>query len=303
MDIDQPRVSIIIPSYNSFKTLSFVISNLLEQTSTCQVNEIIIVDSSDDGKTKQLLNITDSEKVKVVHAGKKIIPAIQRNIGAKISTGQVLIFIDADIYLERNYLKKILQAYKLGYLAGGGSYLIPEFQRKNKLVVAQYYLNLNEFIDVGKARIKKLLPCGNLFCDRNLFFKIGGFPEIRASEDCIFTLQLSKHNELLFIPDAKVYHIFKENKKQYLQTQLVLGKYIYVYRKLYFNSFYLKGILPVILSPIIVLAKFLRIYMRTISAGNHHISMFNKSLLFITLGLTYWGKGFVEGIFSYKKLI
>ncbi len=302
MKEEQTHVSIVIPSYNSFNTLGFVISSLLEQSSFNHIKEIIIVDSSEDGKTKQLLDSFESKKIKVVHSGQRIMPAIQRNIGAKSSTGHILIFIDSDIFIEKDYIKKILNAYISGYYAGSGSYNIPEFQKNSKVALAQYYLNLSEFINAGNKKIKKLLPSGNLFCDRALFFKVGGFPEIRASEDSLFTLKISESKKIIFLPDARVYHIFNENWDSFLSSQFLMGKHIFFYRKLYYNSFYLKGILPFFFLPIIIIWKFIRIYMRILKARGQHINQFNKSVIYIIHGLNHWGKGFNDGVLKFKHI-
>jgi len=159
----------------------------LKQTVINRINEIIIVDSSDDGVTKDILNRLENDKIIIIYSGKRIIPAIQRNLGAKKATGEVLLFIDSDAYSAFDWTEKILEAYESGHAAGGGSYRLPEFQSKNNIAKVQYYLQLNEFIDRVEKRFKKILPSCNFFCDKKLFLELGGFPEIRATEDCLFS--------------------------------------------------------------------------------------------------------------------
>lgn len=297
-----PSVSVIIPSYNSFKTIGFVISHLYDQTEYDRIREIIIVDSSDDNNTKKILSVIESTRTKVIHSGTRIIPAIQRNMGAREATGEVLIFLDSDTFPDENYIKNILQAYENGYMAGGGSINIPDFQLKHRLVKAQFYLYFNEFMRNGEKRTKKLMPSTNLFCDRELFFRVGGFPEIRASEDCLFTLKINEIVRLRFLPDAKVYHIFRESKKDYRNTQFLAGKYIYIYRKLYYDSFYLRGLFAFFFLPFIMTFKFLRIYLRIWKSGSRHFKEFNKSIPFVATGMNAWGKGFYYGIVDFKEI-
>ena len=91
--------SIIIPSYNSGRTISFTVEHILKQDGIDHVKDIIIVDSSDDTGTKEYLSGLRNGKIKVIQSGIKIIPAIQRNIGVIHAQGDLLIFIDADAFI------------------------------------------------------------------------------------------------------------------------------------------------------------------------------------------------------------
>jgi len=285
--------SVIIPSYNSAKTIEISIKYILKQTVINRINEIIIVDSSDDGVTKDTLNKFGSEKIFILHSGTRVMPAIQRNLGAKRATGEVLLFIDSDAYPAFDWAEKILEVYESGHSAGGGSYRIPEFQSKNNLAKAQYYLEFNEFIDRGGKRFKKIIPSCNFFCDRKLFLELGGFPEIRASEDCLFSLKINKSEKMIFLPDAIVYHIFREQKDHFSNNQKLLGNYVYKYRKLYYKSFYYNRILVKVLLPAFLFVKFMRINSRIILSGWSHFSNYIMSFPLFLKGLIYWGQGFL----------
>ena len=285
--------SVIIPSYNSVETIEISLRYLLKQTEINGINEIIIVDSSDDGLTKDILSKFKNEKIIIIHSGKRIIPAIQRNLGAKKATGDVLLFIDSDAYPAFDWAEKILEAYESGHLAGGGSYRLPEFQRKNNLAKAQYYLQLNEFIDRGKKRFKKILPSCNFFCDRKLFLKLGGFPEIRATEDCLFSLKINKLSKMVFLPDAIVHHIWRDEKRVFFEYQRLIGSYIYKYRKLHYKSFYYNRMTATFLLPAFLFIKFARINARIILSGWPHFRNYIRSFPLFLKGLIYWGRGFL----------
>lgn len=296
------RISVIIPSYNSYKTIKFSLEELFNQSAFRNIQEIIVVDSSDDILTKELLEeYRKKNKITLIHSGIRVMPGIQRNIGAKHASGDILLFLDSDAYPEKCWAEKILKSFEDGYLAGGGSYVIPDFQKNNKLAKAQYYIEFNEYIDHGKPRYKKILPSCNLYCDRKLFLEIGGFPEIRASEDSLFGLKISKRNPLIFLPDARIYHVFRDREEHFFNNQLLLGKYIFIYRKLYFKSFYYRGILPNILFMIFMLFKFIRIHTRIIFAGKNHLREFYSCFPLFMKGLRMWGNGFKLGIKEYNK--
>ncbi|NJK86647.1 MAG: hypothetical protein HC906_12450 [Bacteroidales bacterium] len=73
-----------------------------------------------------------------------------------------------------------------------------------------------------------------------MFFEVGGFPEIRASEDSLLGMAISEKTNMIFIPQAIVYHIFRENEHHFLANQEMLGKYIFIFRKKQHTGFILK---------------------------------------------------------------
>ena len=65
------KISIIIPSYNSFETIQYTIDHILKQPHGDDQTEIIVVDSSDDEKTKPYLLTLDQKGIQVVTSGVK----------------------------------------------------------------------------------------------------------------------------------------------------------------------------------------------------------------------------------------
>lgn len=294
-------ISIIIPSYNSFETIPATLDNIFKLNNVDTVKEVIVVDSSDDKKTKPFLNNYSNPKVKIITSGVRVMPAIQRNIGAREASGDILAFIDSDAYPDKNWVAFILETIKEQTVMGGGSYLLPEFQHDNKVAIAQYYLQFNEFLPAGDIRQKAFFPSCNIFCKKEFFDEMGGFPEVRASEDTLFCLNAGKKTELVFNPQAKVYHIFRTDRKAFLRNQKMLGKFVLVYRKDFYKSFIYKGIMPLLTIPVITLIKLARLRSRITQAGKWHRKMLRKSLGTFFVGLTYWSFGYVSGIKGVKK--
>jgi len=292
--------TIIIPSYNSFKTIAYTIKHLLDQDAFSYNDEIIIVDSSDDLCTKEFLKTINNDAIKVIISGIKVMPAIQRNIGVKNAKGDLLVFIDSDAYPEENWLGEIKKAYSLGWKAGGGGYLIPDFQRNNKIALAQYYFEFGEFIPYGNSRVKKIMPSCNMFCDRDLFVSLEGFPEIRASEDGMFCLKAGYETDLIYLPKANVFHIFREDMQDFLNNQFLIGKYIYIFRRNFYNNFYLRGFVFYLLAPIMFIYKFIRRFFMILKAGRLHIRLFINSFRYFIAGNFAWFRGFMNGRKSFK---
>ncbi len=289
------NISIIIPSYNSYKTIKKTIEYLNKQTQIKKILEIIIVDSSDDKKTKEIINRIKTDKIIVISSKNKTIPAIGRNLGAESARAEVLAFLDSDVYPAEDWLNNVILAIEKGYKVGGGSVALPNFQKIKLIPIAQYFLQFSEYMNMGVDRCKDFVPSCNMFCEKELFLEAGTFPEIRASEDVLFGLKVRKYSKLWFVPEIKVYHIFRENLKEYLKNQMLLGKYNVIYRRKYYGSLIYKGIIPALLLPLILCLKLYRIVLRVGKTGPGHVFYLIYCFPFLTLGLICWGIGFAEG--------
>ncbi len=294
-------VSFIVPSYNSCSTIGATLESIRQQSVWDRVKEVIVVDSSEDGETRPLLNAyAQDPKFRINFLDKKLSPANARNFGFQQSSGDLLCFIDSDTCLAEDWLKEILEACKRNCRAGGGSISLFKFQRKNVLALAQLYLQCNEFLNVGSQRQKLFVPSCNMFCHRTVFEKAGGFPNIRASEDTLFFLQI-KDAKVHFIPSAQSYHIFRQDWKSFVENQCLLGKYVSIYRRRHYSSLLYKGIVPVLLSPVFLAIKFFRMCRRVAKAGSGHVRDFLRAFPFFCLGFLIWSYGFIAGFLERKN--
>src|SRR3990167_7427329 len=110
------KVSVVIPTYNEEKDIISCIKSLFNQT--YKKFEIIVVD---DGSTDKTLDIiAQFKKVRVLkqnHLGS----GVARNLGAKYAKGQILVFVDADMTFDKDYLKNLIKPIlkdKIGNVIG-----------------------------------------------------------------------------------------------------------------------------------------------------------------------------------------
>lgn len=106
--LKNPKVSIIIPTYNEESDISECLKSLATQS--IKNFEIIIVD---DGSTDRTLEVIknfkneNKEKIKII-SGKHRGPGFSRNLGAKKAQGRILVFIDSDMTFQRDYIKNLI---------------------------------------------------------------------------------------------------------------------------------------------------------------------------------------------------
>ncbi len=287
------KVSFIIPSYNSLRTLPLTIESLLRQPGNDF--EIIVVDSSDDEMARKYIGLLPSERVKIIQQEKKTIPAEGRNIGAHAAKGELLCFIDSDVILSDDWLENIRTAYQEGCKTGGGAISIPESQKENVIALAQMYLQFNEYLNAPGRQERLFVPSCNMFCDKNLFWEAGGFPGVRASEDTLFFLRLQGQAKVYFIPEAKCYHMFREGWKEFLGNQFLLGQYVSIYRREFYQSWIYKGIIPLVLTPAFLIVKFFRIVSRVAKVAGEHAGPFVRASPVFLIGFFWWSAGFIKG--------
>ncbi|MDD5193378.1 MAG: glycosyltransferase family A protein [Candidatus Nanoarchaeia archaeon] len=98
-----PKISIVIPVYNEEKDIEDCINSLKKQS--YKKIEIIIVD---DGSTDNTLEVLKKFKKIIIINGEHKGPGFSRNLGAQKANGEILIFIDADMTFEIDYLKNLI---------------------------------------------------------------------------------------------------------------------------------------------------------------------------------------------------
>jgi glycosyltransferase involved in cell wall biosynthesis len=89
-----PKVSVVIPTYNCDLYINEAIDSVLEQTFSDY--EIIIVDNSSTDRTVELIESYSDSRVQLVSCQNNGIIAKSRNIGVSISQGEFLAFLDGD---------------------------------------------------------------------------------------------------------------------------------------------------------------------------------------------------------------
>ena len=100
-------VSIIIPVYNSSKTLKRCINSIINQT--YKNIEIICVNDGSTDNSYAVLNefaVKDS-RVRVIHKEKNESSALARRTGFENSGGAYIIFVDSDDFIELDMIEKL----------------------------------------------------------------------------------------------------------------------------------------------------------------------------------------------------
>lgn len=161
------KVSVIIPTKNSSRTLSRCLASVREQS--YNNIEIIVVDNNSNDTTKE---IAESYADKILNLGPE--RSIQRNFGAANSTGDFLLFIDSDMVLTKHVIREAVNIFKDGNCA---MVVIPEksfgqgFWAECKSLERSFYIGI-DWMEAAR------------FFKKDIFDEIGGYdPNNTGTED------------------------------------------------------------------------------------------------------------------------
>ena len=102
-----PLISVIIPTYNSAKTIKTCLKAIIGQNYPKDRFEIIVVDNYSKDRT---VNISESLGAKLyLQEGIPPQVCLQRNFGAEKAKGEYLFFLDHDMEMSRNLFKNFAE--------------------------------------------------------------------------------------------------------------------------------------------------------------------------------------------------
>ncbi len=163
-------ISIIIPVLNEQETINQTIKKIYLQSFSGRL-EIIVVDGSEDRST--ILYIANPKVITVSSAPGR---GIQMNSGAKMASGNILLFLHSDTILPENGLNDILTVMKDRSIQAGAFDLAI-----NQKGLAYRIIEKTASL---RSRMTKI-PYGDqsIFIRKKYFFNIGQYREIPIMED------------------------------------------------------------------------------------------------------------------------
>ncbi len=106
-----PKISVVIPCRNEASSIGLLLSDLMDQS--VMIHEIIVVD---DGSTDETSQIIDSFPVKKITIEEKNPTYIGKSwaveTGSLAATGDLLLFLDADVRLKHDALECLVGLYE-----------------------------------------------------------------------------------------------------------------------------------------------------------------------------------------------
>jgi glycosyltransferase involved in cell wall biosynthesis len=205
----QPKVSVVIPVYNSSAYIAEAIESVLGQTYTHF--EIIVVDDGSTDKTQEILDRYRA-KVKCFYQENRGVSAA-RNVGVRNAKGELIAFLDADdVWLPGKLEKQVrflTQHAEVPFIFGDtdlfndSGTVISALLRQKKMASQ---LPEKEFVVKNPFELlldENFIPTSTGLVRRSVLMEAGGFDEsLRSVEDRDLWLRIAIKHPMGCIPEV-----------------------------------------------------------------------------------------------------
>lgn len=193
------KFSFIIPAKNEEGYIGECLESIKKQK---QKNyEIIVVDSYSNDNTAK---IASRYGAKVVFEKRKG-PAAARNTGAEKAAGDILVFADADVCFDRDFIYRVGRLFSKDARIGGAIFRLETYDAKSSSVKAAYKL-ANALVNLSN-RLGIVMTPGSCFVfEKGVFNAVGGFNhELLTNEDHDIARRIAKERHVRYFPEITVY--------------------------------------------------------------------------------------------------
>jgi glycosyltransferase involved in cell wall biosynthesis len=199
-----PFVSVIIPTYCEEGTIEGCLKSVVNQEFDYGRIESIVVDSHSPDNTRAIAEKTADKVINLNARG----VGKARNLGAKKAESQLLLFLDADTYLEPNFVAEIYRDFTdpqvvcvSGILRG-----LEKLDQLDHLFAISHY-GFTNILAMLTARLGfPLFPSVCCGARKAVFMKVGGFDEdLAVAEDITFSWKMGRVGKCVVNDKAAAY--------------------------------------------------------------------------------------------------
>ncbi len=199
------KVSVIIPVFNQSRSLVACLESVRE--SAFQDKEVIVVD---DASTEDVRAVVEPFGFTYLRLKRNGGPARARNAGATIASGDVLLFVDADVVLNTDTIDRVARAYqdkRVNVYQGIASKIPTNEGFGPALLALKWYFMLHGIREAS-------FVYSHVFSIRNsTFWSVGGFNETfkppNFGEEFELGTRLRESHAIHVDPELQVKHRFQ----------------------------------------------------------------------------------------------
>jgi GT2 family glycosyltransferase len=200
----QQEILVAIVSYNAGKTIERCLESLRKQETSTRF-QVILVDSSTDNTAA--LARKAFPQARIMTSKRRLYCGDGRNMAIQASGAPLIAFLDADCYVESDWIESIVKAHRQSYPVVGGA--IANGSVHSITAWAYYFIEFNIWVPARHAREMPEIAGCSLTMKRTAYTGFGPFIEQTYSSDTAFHWQLQKAgHQSLFDPGIKMVHTY-----------------------------------------------------------------------------------------------
>ena len=147
--------------------------------------------------------------------------AKQMNLGTKNSTSDIILYLHIDTYITSSNISSIKKTYTEGY--SSGRFDISFTNKCLSYCIISFFIN-------ARSRISKICTGDQaMFIRRDLFERIGGYPDIPLMEDIAISKVLKKYGKVACLKDKVLTSNRRWAKNGVIHTILLMWKIRFLY--------------------------------------------------------------------------
>ena len=198
------EVSFYIPAYNAENTIDKAIQSILNQT--IDVKEIIVIDDNSSDRTSEI--VSRYSDVKLIKNETNLGLGFNRNLAIKECKNDIIASIDADVELDKNWLKILMNKLNQDIIMCGGKMIEKYITLPTNAWRSKYYSQNWGEKDILNPPF--LFGCNTILKKKNWKI-INGYDESLKTngEDINFSDKLKElfNVNLFYSSEAKCYHL------------------------------------------------------------------------------------------------
>jgi GT2 family glycosyltransferase len=210
MPQETTKITIIIPT---FKEADYIAETLGWIKKLNSKTEVIIVETISD-ETSLLESLVRNYKNALLYKIKERGIAKAKNYGAQRAKGDILLFLDADVFVTNDMVEKVRCVFQDSSVVGATCSNYPIHPKFSELLFFKFYNALIR-LALSLPLIKLKHSRGEFIAVRKSYFeRIGGFNErLVCLEDADLAYRLSRLGRFVFIKDLVVYESMRRIRK------------------------------------------------------------------------------------------
>lgn len=223
--MNQPLVSILVPIYNVEQYIEKCIYSIFTQTYV-NIEYIFVDDASPDNSVNILMNcipnFPDRKKyIKIIHHKHNKGIAAVRNTCLDNATGDYVLFVDSDDWVEQNMVEKLVDAIQKEDADIAACDFTTDYINNKKYNYENYsnscITNLKKAINYNIGTVLwKLLIKKDLFEDNKIRFT----PHLDVGEDYVVTIKIYYYAKKMSFIHETLYHYVQYNINRYSNVNL-----------------------------------------------------------------------------------